>query len=152
MHVWTRHRVVVICLRKPWDLVLRAPVPKLAHWTRCPQVYAYGSCFDGDYCTDAFWCNDLAGSVTPAMAATDIQYSRADAWFPPGTHTVLLRLEVPIGCGGTLNSSLCVAAAHMAFQILQGSLMRPCWLGRPWSVDVLLTTKMNVCGRSCEVG
>ena len=92
-----------------------------------PQALAYSSCQDASTCyTGAGQCEALTGGkiFTPDEAWADVRFASVDLWVDPGTHTFLVRLESPLGCGGALLLPQCYVNDNAAYQVLQRE--RPC--------------------------
>ncbi len=89
----------------------------------CMQVLNYGSCIDAGRCWNDDSCTAITGGTSyEAQAAWGkVDYSAAMAWFPAGaTHTALIRVENPLGCGGEMSSAWCFANGNVAVQLFQG--------------------------------
>jgi hypothetical protein len=81
-----------------------------------------GGCFDFYSCGIAF---SDGQQLNPPVSSTVPHYSKAEAWFPVGTHTVLIRQEMPHGCGSTgnehwLTGGSCYGAGNVGWRLWQG--------------------------------
>jgi hypothetical protein len=96
-------------------------------------MLAAGTCQDGNLCGGAYsQCqkNTINGRAVGLLKAVRNKYfSTAYKVFGQGTHTVLLRHNNYMGCGGT--ESDCLGSAPISFKVETGA----------WQVIVMLSTR-----------
>lgn len=105
-------------------------------------MYAYGTPFDGITCTTFYTCQSMVYNgvhLHVSGSSMDPEFSRAYAWFPPGTHTVLIRLENPLGCGNGhwLTGGNCFGAGNVGFRVIQRVCPATCLRWPDWHAPLL---------------